>query len=188
MALPVIPDVSRCAIEWQTSGAGASAVSVLHIWSSTITDPYAVGTLLETLIPNNCFLFTSDDAHATQVTVTPLDGISASGVVPLTTWDGQATGEVVPQLSAMLQMHTIERGPARRGRMFMPYLTETVMDEGRCDETLRATCAAAWEDFQDALVAVDAGFTVASYKNEDHSGVVNFAVGSAPGRIKRRLG
>jgi hypothetical protein len=164
--LPVITDVFRCAIDW-SSAAGFSpttAENVIHIKASGKTAAQVAAALDGDTDPN-MFLSIASSASAPTVTITPLDGTSATVQFPLTTWLGTAAGEFVPAVAAVLSLYTGVRGRSHRGRIFLPFTAENRMANGFfSDPTNPPAMAAAWLEWaQDLLVG---GFllSVASYK------------------------
>lgn len=71
--------------------------------------------------------------------------------------DGDATGDAIaPQVSALITKTTNTGGRRGRGRLFMPGLPESAVDQsGVVDPANRAALTGVWEDFREAIAAAD---------------------------------
>jgi hypothetical protein len=186
--LPVITDVFRCAINWQsTGGSGAqTAENVIHILAAGKTAAQ-VGAAIDGDTDPNMFLSMSSAVSAPSVSITPLDGTSATLDFPLTTWVGTAAGDFVPAVSQLLSLQTAVRGRSHRGRIYVPFTTENRVSQGfATDPTNPPAQAAAWLEWAaDILVG---GFTlvVASYKLRTAAAVTNIIGRQASATQRRR--
>jgi hypothetical protein len=124
------------------------------------------------------------------VIITPLDGSSTSypftpGVVAK--WAGVSTGQApVPQTSNLIKLLTAKRGRSYRGRIYLPWLDETVQDSGHVAPATITATTAAWVAFWTALNADGAPLQVASYKNATSEAVIALACENFVGTQRKR--
>lgn len=163
--LPVINDVFRCSIHWVHS-SGQRAVNVFHVQSSTLT-AQAVANLIDASVTANMWQPVSSSASVQELHVLPLDGSSSTleKVTTGTKWAGSTTGDMTPQAACLLSLKTGLRGPANRGRMYLPFIAESSAGNGTLVVASQTTLNAAWLAFIAALGAGGAELVVASYKN-----------------------
>jgi hypothetical protein len=166
MPLPVLTHIFRCAIEWTETSA--TAVNVFHIDSATGT-PLQIATALNAEAGGGMFDPISSLWAAQQVEITPLDGTSPSQRFPLTNWVGGGGTDYTPAASVVVSLHTNQRGPRGRGRIFLPGIAEGAQTKGAISGAQAASVAAAWQEFQDDLVGTSPSMqmVVASYTHVD---------------------
>lgn len=164
MALPVITNVHRCALDWAGPG-GQHAENVIHV-RGVDTDPDAIMTWLDANVTSDMWAIVCSSAHIATVSITPLDGTTATQqYVPATpsNWDGGIGGDSVPQGSSLVKLTTLSRGRSYRGRVFLPFLPESAQADGKITSALLGDQQDAW----DAFVAAGAGgapqLVIASY-------------------------
>jgi hypothetical protein len=163
MALPIIADTWRAAINWFNLG-GQIAENVIHILAPGKTSSQ-VATALDTDIDPNMFLSVQVNAEAPTVSLTKLDGASATIDFPLTNWVGTAAGDWVPDVSALLTLETGVRGRSFRGRIYLPFTAENRVTDGLwTDPTNYPAQAAAWAEWMVDMSATGFDLVVASYK------------------------
>jgi hypothetical protein len=166
--LPVINDVFRCVLEW--TGAPGHAVNVLHIRGVGKTATQVM-TALNANANSDMWFGVNSSMSVTTVVITKLDGSSAG--VPFTpatpaNWDGGEAGQYVPALAGLVSIRTAQRGSRGRGRVYLPFWSETENDGGKwASSTNRNSCLAAWGVFAGALAAAGLELGVASYKHAD---------------------
>lgn len=167
MPLPVISDTFRCALTWHNVNTRRDAVNVMHVHSSTLTIAN-IFSEFDTNVTAAMWNQTVTDTVATQMTITPLDGVGTSVVFPITAaakWKGaQASGNTIPQAAAILKITTANRGRSYRGRMFLPFVAESVHDDGNYNASAAAAQLAAWQTFVGVINGHGLDFGVASYK------------------------
>jgi hypothetical protein len=183
--LPIIADIFRVTLNWEDTGAG-KAHNVLHFSAPGKTESD---------------VFTTIDAHVTQqmwdwaattevvesVSVLPLDGSSAT-TVHLTgspaKWTGGGTGQPLPQVCGIIKLETGLRGPANRGRVFIPHVGEGETAVGALSDI--TTVSTAWVAFANAMATAGVALGVASYKNVDWHQAINVGGGSRTATQRRR--
>jgi hypothetical protein len=164
--LPVIADTFRVAFIWADSSLG-NAANVIHITSvgNTAAD---VNTQVHSAIDSRMWTCQRSGSKITGLSITPLDGTTATVFFPspgTSSWEGQGSGEVAPALSALVKLTTAVRGRSFRGRVFTPWVTESVNNDGRLTSTALTNLTAGWEAFRINL-ASNPGISleVASYR------------------------
>lgn len=186
MPLPVIADTFRCTLNWASTG-GVLPHNVFHVQALTgnEADLFAV---LEANFTTNMFAFMHDGINIESVDIIKLDGSSAQQSFNMTEFiDGQGTGDVLPAYAAVLSLHTTQRGPRGRGRMFIGPTTEALVDNGTIggggfvDATITA-----WDTFKDDLAGAGVDLGVASYAHSDFHGVTTFSMSGVAGIQRRR--
>ena len=179
MPLPVITNVYRVAIGWSNTGSGipATAVNVLHVRTAS-EDETGIANTLATAFGDNpdAWGFTSSQFRITSYAVTKLDGTSGAVVVPTSGAVGTGGADYLPQGSAVVSLSTGLRGPAHRGRIYMPALAENTQQYGLLDPTLYVAVAGEWDDVQTALGADGIELVVASYTHSSAASVVAITI------------
>jgi hypothetical protein len=133
-------------------------------------------------------------AQVTDVGITPLDGTTATQhFTPATPshWTGQNGTQFVPQVAVVVKLSTGDRGRSKRGRIFLPFVAESSIDNGFLDATQAAAMQTEWNDFQDDLgaSAVSCLLVVASYKLASQTTAVEpIQVETVLGTQRRRQG
>jgi len=123
------------------------------------------------------------------VDITPLDGVHATQTfIPDTPgdWHGGQGGDFAPQVAVMVKFQTANRGRSFRGRLFLPFTAEASIGQGHVTSGDLGATQTAWEDFADALIAVDLHLVVASYKLESAEDVTTVTVEGETGTQRRR--
>jgi len=164
MALPIIANVHRCALNW-AGPSGQHAENVIHV-RGVDTDPDAVMTWLDANVTSDMWAMVCSTAHVATVSITPLDGTTATqDYTPATpgNWDGGVGGDSIPQASSLVKLTTLTRGRSYRGRVFLPFLPESVQVNGEITSALLADQQSAWDDFVAAGVGGAPQLVVASY-------------------------
>jgi hypothetical protein len=168
-ALPVITDTCRIALLWQASN-GQIAVNVMHIRGVSAPPTYAqIEDALNAHVTANMWATVSTNASIVEVSMTLLDGVTATLSFNPTTpahWTGGFGTDFIPQGSSLIKFQTLLRGRSHRGRMFLPYLPETLQTAGALDPAETTDAEVAWAAFQVALQGNSPALehVVASYK------------------------
>jgi hypothetical protein len=192
MPLPIIADVFRCVLNWTDPGAPQGAHNVLHFKTSVAgRTPLQVFTCLDAHVTQAMWDFTTTNAFVTSVGITKLDGVSAAevfGTGSPAKWQGGGTGSGIPQVAGVVKLATGLRGPANRGRIFLPFVGEGEYANGTLIDVVASTnawvtAAAAW--IADATTPMALG--IASYKHSNWHQVVNLATQARSRTLGRRL-
>jgi len=107
----------------------------------------------------------SSSASIFQVVITPLDGTTATAIFTTgsgAAWSGSATGDWIPQAAGVIGLKTAHRGRQYQGRLFTPFIAETVVTNGSFSAPLAAT-QVAWDNFRSAMNTSSYPWVVASY-------------------------
>lgn len=184
--LPEINNVFRCAINWSIA-ASANAVNVIHVRSLVELDGQEVGEAIRDAAHAAQWGPVISTAHAQTLTVTPLDGTSASTEIDVsadTAWVGQTGGQYVPQVAGVVKFTTAQRGRSKRGRLFMPFVSEGAMIDGVLQDM--GPVQTGWEDFLDDLPAGGVELVIASYLLESAQKVESVLAETRIGTQRRR--
>jgi hypothetical protein len=187
MPLPTIPDVFRCAVEWETSEP-SHAVNVLHVEAPGKT-PADVFAQIDAGWTQDMIHLQSARGIVRRFAITPLDGSSAASIFPTdgsSRYIGDSGGQYIPQAAQLIKMTTGLGGPRHRGRLFLPYVSEDAQDAGVLGDASVALVTGAWEDFANSLLP-DYALVVASYTHSDANQVTNIACEKLLGTQKRRM-
>lgn len=189
MPLPFIEGVHRVVLNW-TGANGTSAANVLHLQDGG-TDAEALWTIFEGEVIANLFNCVATSGIISTVTVTPLDGVSASQdfTAPATAlWKGETAGEATFADSCVVKLRTAERGKSKRGRIYLPFVAEGAMVTGTVGTGSLAAMQAAWDSFVAGLETAGAPLGVASYKLAVWTPLTSLLVEGALGTQRRRQG
>lgn len=191
--LPVIEDVFRCAIGFQSITTGLHCVNVLHFRSTgSVTH---VGEAIADAMEAQEALANpwgplSGNYTCTGIDVLPLDGVSAGSFFPVTSVQGGGSGDEIPASALVVSLRTAARGPRGRGRVFIGPIgegdnTHGVLNGGSAEGD---GIAANWESFAALLAALTPAvrLVVASYVHADANDVVSFRVDINLGTQRRR--
>lgn len=192
MPLPVIADVFRVTFEWLPAD-GISPRNVVHVRSAS-DDVTEIGGVINdafaAITDFSPWTFLSNVFACDDLSILPLDGTSATAVVALAdTMIGGATGELIPNMAAVLSFHTEQRGPRGRGRMYIGPTTENKNDSGIVDPTSATNTVTAWGEVIANLAASDpvVELGVASYVHHDFHPVTSHRLDRIMGTQRRRL-
>lgn len=133
MPLPVISDVFRVAFSANLGGGGTCA-NVLHVSAPAASATDVLDVIKATPDADNWYteVVASDNF---LITVTPLDGVSASVQDFAENLAGESTGETVYEASIVLKLHTPLRGREHRGRQYIGPLPEGALTAGVVSST-----------------------------------------------------
>lgn len=188
--LPVIADVIRCDLKWPNI-SGVAPHSTFHI-STDVDDLEQIATELGNAydaIDDSPFQLLYSGYTVNQVFLTPLDGTTAGQAFPLgTSFAGDSTGGILPNVCGVMSFRTERRGPQGRGRMYLGPVGEGDISDGRIDSGTLTATVQGWKDFNDELVAspVNAAMVVASYKHSAAYTVTSMSMRTAAGTMRRR--
>lgn len=191
MPLPVIPNVYRVTLNWDLSGA-QTAANVLNFHDSTAGthDEQDLFTNLNAQVDSNMWSPVADTASVTSVDIIKLDGTTPQHTFTSLTaanWDGGIGGTAVPAVAGLVSLRTSQRGPRGRGRVYLPFVSESEITSGFWTSGAhRAACEAAWEQFITDMSAADWDLQVASYVHGTTETVTNINVPSAFATQRRR--
>lgn len=188
--LPVIGNVARIALIWNTVN-GIKPVNVLHLITDSTDEEQIANDLHDAWADAGGAQFNqvANGFAIDAMAVTLLDGTSATQVINVTPDIGGAGGgEAIPQAAAVLSMHTSQRGPRGRGRLYIGPLGEAVQSNGLLNGGAKTTALAAWNDSVAPLAASPstASYAVASYVHADVHGVSSFSMRNPTGTQRRR--
>jgi hypothetical protein len=191
--LPVIANVFRVALDWNTSGGQPVPVNVFHVRSGATQTATEIGVALDTLISDHggdMFACVHQDYICLGGEITKLDGISASVHFALTTpAGGSATGDHVPNQAGIASFQTGVRGPRGRGRMYLGPTGEAQVANGVLASATRAAMLAGWEGFisDGGSFSPTVKLVVASYVHTDANDVTTVRIDNVVGTQRRRL-
>lgn len=166
MPLPVISNIWRCAFVW-SDGAGQRAVNVMHFNDGDETgDPLDLVAALVTNTQAHQFDGISEDCFVQELQITPLDGVGATRIEPLgfgSAWTGAGGADFMPQVACLVKLQTGLRGRSRRGRIFLPFISEGGVTDGHLAGTWATDGPTAWEAWRAAMATAHWELQVASY-------------------------
>lgn len=188
MALPVIENVYR--VTWNfTTYQGITPRIINHYFVATGSEADLV-TALDSNKVNGMFAPMNTGFTPASIDVLPLNGTSPTSnhTLDLTSWEPcEGTGEPVPEACYILTLHTGQRGPRGRGRMFIGPASESNIDSGLVTGEAPEDLQGAWVDFMEAITGDGVELVVASYVNEDFNTVLGTLVQPYVGMQRRRL-
>jgi hypothetical protein len=186
--LPVIPNVVRVGIPWQ-SNFGVKPYNVFHVATSSSDLAQLaldIGDAMETA-GGSLFGPVDDSYQFDELDLTPLDGTTPGQTFPITAVQSGGTGgDGIPGLCCVVSFRTAQRGPRGRGRVYLGPVSEGAQNNGILVDT--GAVAAAWETFDDEMASSGsaASLVVASYVHSEANGVTSIVVNSAGGTQRRR--
>lgn len=189
--LPIISGITRVAFNWAGSVAGhPTATNVMHF--ATSEDPMGLAEILNDAVEeagDELFSPTSAIFSVVNTTMTPLDGTSASVVVPTQPhpgWSGGGGTDYTPQVCALVKFSSAQRGRSKRGRIYIPFVAENRQLNGDLDPDQVLASAAAWNDFLEHAGGNGALAMVASYKLETAVPITSFLCERSVATQRRR--
>lgn len=186
--LPTITDTFRVVQNW-FDDHGQNAVNVIHVryhgGSAAL-----VGDIWASHHPDDLYGTVINGARFDSLSITPLDGASATTLFPLSgsasQFAGTASGDPIPQVAGMVKLTTGLRGRSFRGRLFLPFTGEAVVDAGFVASGTVASMQTAWDTWMANVIAAGAELVVASYKLAVATSVESIFVETATGTQRRR--
>jgi len=188
MPLPEIPNVFRVAFNWENSASGGTAENVMHFLSET-GDSEAVAAAINSHYSALMLSFTVPTTKCPSVSITPLDGTTATSTWSLAGVEGSlSAGEALPAVAVVATLYTALRGRSYRGRIYLPYVGESVAESGKVKPDYLADLQGGWGDFQADLEGNTPPVTlvVASYKEEVANAVTSILVQPVLATQRRR--
>lgn len=192
--LPTIANVYRVTFNWSAVD-GVTPRNVIHLHAASSNEA-SLGANIDTAIaamasPSHMFHACNDAQVCADVDILKLDGTSATVNYPLATHltGGQGSGQIIPQGCALVSFHTIFRGPAHRGRVYVGPIAESAQSNGVVDSTSRGLMLAAWNAFHASGLGSSPGFdlAVASYVHASWASVATIRVDSIAATQRRRI-
>lgn len=185
--LPVIANVYRVALVWY-GGTLGTAVNVLH-FRGTPGSAAGLYTAIDANADDDMWGCAPTGVNVTSVDITPLDGSTATvenGTGGGAKWSGKSGGQGIPQASYILKLRTAKRGLSYRGRIYLPWLSESLYEVGVVDAGQRVATTTAWTTFRTAVAAAGYTMVVASYKLSSAELVTTAAIEQYAGTQRRR--
>jgi hypothetical protein len=182
--LPEIADTYRVVFNWNVD----NIVNVTHFHADEKT-PKLIYDAIEAHVTDNMWSTNLNSHKITSVEVTPLDGTGATYTKTTdasSKWGGTLSGDAIMNCASVLSQHTVFRGPANRGRMFIGPMAEGALSNGIINTATRGAMESAWTTFQIAMIGADIQHVVASYRHQTAITVLNYSVREAAGTMRRR--
>jgi len=154
------------------------------------SNPAAIAAILDANITSDLWTVGDNHSHVYEIDITPLDGSSTT--FPYVTgsgskYSGAGTGHnVVPQIAALVKLVTGTRGRSYRGRVYVPWVSETYISLGGLTGSEKANMQTAWENFLAAMDGDGAPLQVASYKLATSADVIAVLVENDIATQRRR--
>lgn len=182
--LPVIADVYRVAFKWTLSGKNQYGVNVMH-FSAPGKNEQDVFDALGAHLTGAMFGDMSDQSGLQEIDILKLDGTSATVSHPLdATLTGLGSGDALVAPALMIKLVTGLRGPANRGRLFLPFPAESNTNDGMVENPSGAS--AAWTTFANDMVADGIALGVASYAHATWHQAITVGEEKALGTQRKR--
>lgn len=184
MPLPVIAGVYRTTLDWTLGGGQARAHNVLHFGGASGSEPdlfAALGAHLTDAMVNDM----SDQSHLDGIDILELDGTAATVSHILDgTYTGQGSSDALIAPAELIKLQTPVRGPAHRGRIFLPFVAEGSTSDGFIGNP--ATAQGGWTTFLADMAGDGWNLVVASYVHASATVVTSVSVEGPLGTIRRR--
>lgn len=189
--LPIIDNCVRVAWNWVAGDARSPfATNVMHFKYES--EPYDVIDALQVAMePNGQDMFDScsESVEIDNITVTPLDGHSATILHTVTSWDGRngrGNTDFIPQVCVLVKLNTAIRGRSGRGRVYLPGVAENKTLRGQLDLTSVDIMQEGWQAYGLAMTLQGYIPAVASYKEEEVHGATFVTVETSTATQRRR--
>lgn len=169
--LPVLADTYRVTLNWKDAGNGQTAASVMHFKMGASTAA-GVKTAIDTNVTAAMWTAQHANAQVISLDIIKLDGTSGRLTFPVTgaKWTGGgSSSDSAPQVANLVKMSTGLRGPANRGRVFLPMVGENQTTGGSLGGAGVTAGNAAWAAFLAAMTAAVCFPVVAAYDRK-HAG------------------
>jgi hypothetical protein len=155
MALPVIADTFQVRLNWHNANAPRDAANNLYFFDSVGGQtPTNLNTDINAAVTQAMWGVISSDASVNSLLITDLSG-SDAGVAfsqaAAAKWTGGGASECVLQASAVVSIKSLFRGPAGRGRVYLPWVAEASQANGALVGSGYTSMQAAWNAFQTAM-------------------------------------
>ena len=187
--LPTIADVFRVTLDWQ-AGSSPLCHNVMHFSAPSKTSAQ-VFTAIDAHVTASMWDTVTTAAHVINVDVLPLDGTSPTLSNVITgspaKWAGNGGSDYSSRApAAIIKLATGIRGPANRGRVFLPFCSEQDFSSGRFDSSIVSAVTAGWVAFANAMASAGVALGVASYVHSNWHQAVNVALHDVSGTVGRR--
>ena len=183
MTLPIITDVFRVAFNY--TGTAGHATNVMHFRNST-DSPATIAADIDAKVTSTMWSFMPNTSKLDSVDITPLDGVTPTYTLTGINQLGNTDGQPVPAVCAVLSLRTAVRGRSSRGRLYLPWVSENVMNAGVLDGTVQGVYAAAWDTFFESMITSGSQIVVASYKLASAEDVINIIANPTVATQRRR--
>lgn len=185
-ALPVIEDVYRVSLNW-SQVSGCTPVNVMNFFAAS-TDPVSLGESLGGTFSSAMFGCMHSSFNLDSLAVLPLDGATATVVVPVSGVTGGGSGDTVIPAAGLVSLRTAHRGPSGRGRVYLGPVSEGVSGGGALESSVVTSMQTAWNTFRTDLATADVPSTlvVASYVHAVANSLVSCTVETLMGTQRRR--
>jgi hypothetical protein len=173
--LPVIPRTFRCSYIWGHGGFTPTPVNVIHVRAADdATDATGVFATLAASQQTNMYMTQLTAMGVNQINIIKLDGVDPTHSFATdgsAHWNGQGTGDGIPQACALVKIQTAVRGRANRGRIYLPWVAEAFVSNGAITSLLETNITSAFQAWANAMSVATTPLTlgVASY-DRAHSG------------------
>lgn len=188
--LPVIADVFRTTLNWE-GGGGEHAHNVLHFrGTGGDSDDLSVAIFANATLEMWSSVATA--AAITSLSILPLDGTSPTTVYPVAPADAaKFTGNGGSewnggQVAGLVRLQTGVRGPANRGRIYLPFNSEANCTSGIIAPVVVDAATSAWATFMNDMIGDGFALGVASYKHSNWHQALNVFLDDNVATQKRR--
>lgn len=186
---PVIPTVFRVALDWTHDDVPLTAENVMH-FSSAGGDVAGLVAAFTANANDDLWRQTGQASHIHSLTVQELDGVSAAQQFPTgdtADYSGHDTNnQIIPAVSCLIKLQTALAGRSNRGRIYLPWVVESVTEEGKMASAVVAAMQGPWNAFVAAMAAADYQLVVASYTNSNAHDVTALTVETVTATQRRR--
>ena len=167
--LPIISGLMRVSFDWRETPGGATAANVMHFHTAS-TDTLALYNQIASSVSAAMWTGVSSTASIYQLVITPLDGLSATATYSNPTsavWNGNTSGDWIPQVAGVVSFRTANRGRQYRGRLYLPFIGEGAAQNGVFFGSV-APGQLAWDNFRTAMKTALMPLHIASYGRSLH--------------------
>jgi hypothetical protein len=187
MPLPVIANTYRVALDYTDSATGQSATNVIHVRQAS-TDAIAIAGVVDAAAAINVMYQAPATASLEQIKCTPLDGSGSTHTrIPTNAhWVGGSSGDFIPGASVVVSYGTDLRGRSHRGRIYLPFVCESLQGDGSISSGTATIIREAWEATSGAIIAAGAAQVIASYKLASAADITSWLVLTGLGTQRRR--
>lgn len=187
--LPTIADVYRCALTTRLGTTGQYAVNVFHVRSvgGNVTEVLADLVTLVKNVNSPYRTLMASTAVLDELAVTPLFNDGATQIQTLgTDGTGAKSSEATINSPAIMTIRSARRGPAYRGRQYLPFIGESATVQGSLVAGDVASANAALSTWIGLLAAQNLDLGVASYVNAEFSTHSTVEIETRLGTQRRR--